>query len=80
MNKCEEIILHFYKDLILLMILLSEENDYSLAFYVFDGFIAIAIIISLFLKVNVGREADVKPTDEKAQYRYIWTVSSNCLL
>ena len=80
MNKCEEIILHFYKDLILLMILLSEENDYSLAFYVFDGFVAIAIIISLFLKVNVGREADVKPTDEKAQYKYIRTVSSNCLL
>ena len=50
------------------MILFSEENDYSLAFYVFDGFIAIAIIISLFLKVNVGR--DVKPTDEKAQYIY----------
>ena len=52
----------------------SEENDYSLAFYVFDGFVAVAIIISLFLKVNVGRESDVKPTDEKAQYIYIRTV------
>ena len=52
------------------MILLSEENDYSLAFYVFDGFVAIAIIISLFLKVNVGKEADVKSTDEKAQSIY----------
>ena len=50
------------------MFLLSEENDYSLAFYVFDGFVAMAIIISLFLNVNVGREADVKPTNEKAQY------------
>ena len=76
MNEFEEIILNFYKDLTLLMILLSEENDYSLAFYVFDGFVAIAIIISLFLKVNVGREADVKPTDEKAQYIYIKTLSS----
>ena len=68
--ECKDIILHFYKDLILLMILLSEENDYSLAFYVFDGFVGIAIIISLFLKVNVGREAHVKPTDEKAQSIY----------
>ena len=39
-----------------------------MAFYVFDGFVAIAIIISLFLNVNVGRETDVKPADEEAQY------------
>ena len=32
----------------------GEENNYTLAFYIFDGFLFLALLISFKLKVNLG--------------------------
>ena len=62
----------------LLTVKLSEETDYSLAFYIADGFMVLACLVALKLKVTLER-SDVKVTESLRKIFSVPSVMFFCL-